>query len=145
MPSKCIECKKIRPNFGYEDNKVATYCNDCKKDGMIDIKNKKCKTELCLTHVCNKNYEGYCAYCFRHIFPDKPMSRNYKTKEYAVVDFIKINFTDIDIIYNRKISDGCSGKLPLKRTSGTFLVNHIQSSIFLENVQLVLGLTNVQS
>ncbi len=44
---------------------------------MINVISKICKTPLCYTHVQDK-YEGY---CFIHTFPDKPVSRNYKTIE----------------------------------------------------------------
>jgi hypothetical protein len=110
--SKCINCKIKQPSYGYENDKKATYCNDCKKEGMINITSPKCKTDLCRTQIRNKNYKGYCAYCYMHLFPDKPILRNYKTKEYVVVDFIKTNFNNIDIIHNKKIYDGCSGKQP---------------------------------
>lgn len=30
------------------------------------------------------------------MFPDKPISRNYKTKEYSVVDFVKNQFPKFD-------------------------------------------------
>jgi len=107
----CISCNLKRPSFAKLGEKTRKYCNDCKLPDMININIKICKTELCSTQI-TKKYEGYCAYCYRYLFPDKPMSRNYKTKEYSVVEFIKNNFTDIDIIYNKQISDGCSGKQP---------------------------------
>lgn len=47
---------------------------------MINVKNKRCQTPLCYTLITNK-YDGYCLYCFIHLFPNKPITRNYKTKE----------------------------------------------------------------
>jgi hypothetical protein len=46
-------CGKKNPSFGYKTDIIAKYCNDCKLDGMIDIKNKKC--------TCGKKqpYFGY--------------------------------------------------------------------------------------
>ena len=38
---KCV-CGKSKPYFGFEGDKRPTCCNVCKKDRMIDIKNKKC-------------------------------------------------------------------------------------------------------
>jgi hypothetical protein len=46
------------------------------------------------------------------MFPDKPVSRNYKTKEKTVVDYIKTQFQDIDIATDKKIKDGCSRRRP---------------------------------
>jgi len=103
-------CKKI-PNFNYENEKIAIFCSEHKKEGMIDIKNKKCKTLMCYTQVKDK-YEGYCLYCFINTFPDKPVSRNYKTKEYSVVEYIKTKFPDLTWISDKKVKDGCSKRRP---------------------------------
>ena len=78
---------------------------------MINVKNKMCKTPLCYTIVQDK-YEGYCLYCFIHTFPDKPVSRNYKTKEYSVVEFVKNKFNNFTWDEDKKIKDGCSKKRP---------------------------------
>jgi hypothetical protein len=44
--------------------------------------------------------------------PDKPISRNYKTKELTVVDYIKEIFPQYDWINDKKIQDGCSKRRP---------------------------------
>ncbi len=109
---KCIVCKKKHPNFGLSTDKTPQYCGICKKDGMVDLKHPKCNSKWCNTKISNKQYEGYCAYCFMHLFPDKPMSRNYKTKESAVVEFVKNQYSKIDIITDKKIQGGCSKRRP---------------------------------
>jgi hypothetical protein len=60
---------------------------------MIDIKNKTCRAVNCKTQA-NRNYIGYCAYCFTHLFPNDPKSLQIrcKTKEIAVRDFINSNY-----------------------------------------------------
>lgn len=64
---------------------------------MINVTSNLCKTYLCYTRVSEK-YEGYCLYCFINMFPEKPVSRNYKTKEYAVVEYIKkVSKFELDI------------------------------------------------
>jgi hypothetical protein len=80
---------------------------------MIDVKNQKltCKNDWCDTRA-TKKYEGYCLHCYIHLFPDKPVVRNYKTKENTVVSFIKKEFTDIDITCDKRISNGCSKRRP---------------------------------
>ena len=108
---KCMICKIKRPTFGKPDDKVANYCGTCKTDDMIDIKSPRCKSERCST-IVNKKYDGYCAYCYREIFPDKPMARNHKIKEISVLKFIKTIYTDIDIISDKPIQGGYSKKRP---------------------------------
>jgi hypothetical protein len=112
MSKRCIhpECKII-PNYNYENETQGLYCTTHKKEGMIDIKHKICKTFLCST-IVQKKYDGYCLYCYIHLFPDTPLSRNYKTKESAVTTFIKKNNPDYDIQTDKKIVDGCSKRRP---------------------------------
>lgn len=89
-PSKQCEyenCKTL-PAYNYSGEKTALYCTKHKKDGMDDIVSKKCESEWCDTAV-GKKYNGYCMRCFMYLFPDKPVARNYKTKEYSVVEFVK--------------------------------------------------------
>jgi ribosomal protein S27E len=109
---KCIVCQNKQPVFAKAGDKVAQHCAICKLDGMVDIKNPKCKSEWCNTLISNKTYEGYCAFCFMHIFPDKPMARNYKTKETAVVQFVREHFPYIDIVTDKQIQGGCSRRRP---------------------------------
>ena len=106
----CLECRK-QPNYNYEGQTKALYCSDHKHNGMIDVKNKTCKSEWCLTQV-TKKYNGYCLHCHMHLFPDKPVARNYKTKEYAVVERIKGKFPYQAWISDRIISGGCSRRRP---------------------------------
>jgi hypothetical protein len=107
---KCLECK-TRPNYNKEGESNALYCMTHKKEGMIDVKNKTCKSEWCSTHVQEK-YDGYCLYCYMNLFPDKPVSRNYKTKEYAVVEYIKTTFPNLKWIADKIINGGCSKRRP---------------------------------
>ena len=60
---------------------------------MIDVCHKRCKSEFCDTRISNK-YKGYCSHCFQHLFPNDPLTLQfrYKTKEIAVRDFINANF-----------------------------------------------------
>jgi hypothetical protein len=110
LSKKCLDCNK-RALFNFDGELSALYCATHKKYGMVDIKNKKCKTPLCSTHVSEK-YDGYCLYCYIHLFPEKPVSRNYKTKEYAVVEFVKASFPELSWIADKKITDGCSKRRP---------------------------------
>ena len=108
---KCIhEGCKVIPHFNIKGEK-ALYCSKHKKDGMVDVKHTTCKTYLCSTRVQEK-YDGYCLFCYINTFPDKPVSRNYKTKEYAVVERIKTKYPDFSWKTDKIIQDGCSKRRP---------------------------------
>ena len=101
----------VRPVFNLETEKKAIYCYTHKKDGMINVVDKTCKSNWCNTTVKNK-YEGYCLRCFIHTFPDKPVSRNYKTKEKSVVDYVLQKYQNFTWYSDKKISNGCSRRRP---------------------------------
>jgi hypothetical protein len=108
---KCIKCQNKRPYLNKPGEKNGLYCGDCKDADMVDVVSKRCLTPLCDTFV-SKKYRGYCTRCFLHMFPDEPISRNYKTKERTVVEFITTTFPEYRIINDRVISGGCSKKRP---------------------------------
>jgi hypothetical protein len=60
----------------------------------------------------NPKYDNYCLRCFIHLFPDKPNTRNYKTKEKSVVEFITNIFNDFSWVSDKKVYDGCSKRRP---------------------------------
>jgi len=116
----CIICN---PKAYCEHNKQKKYCMDCMISTVICIHKKqksKCKecggSSLCKSSWCektaNKKYEGYCLFCYVNLFPDKPITRNYKTKEKDVVDRILKLFPDFTWITDKKIQEGCSKRRP---------------------------------
>jgi hypothetical protein len=108
----CIhEGCKILPAFNNEGSTKAVYCSIHKIKGMVNVISPTCKSYLCSTIVLEK-YDGYCLYCYMNLFPDKPVSRNYKTKEYDVVEFVKTKFPSLDWISDKRIFDGCSKRRP---------------------------------
>ena len=108
---KCIKCNIKHPSCNYENERMRLYCGDCKLDAMINIKDKKCKTHLCNIQVRNK-FKGYCLRCFINEFPDSKIIRDYGTREAKVTEFIKKEFGDLDITYNKQIDGGCSKNRP---------------------------------
>jgi hypothetical protein len=106
---KCV-CTKFLPTYNFE-GLVAKYCSECRLEGMIDTVHVLCKTYLCDIRVQEK-YDGYCFRCFIHLFPDKPVSKNYKTKEFAVVEYITQKYPDLTWNADKKVQDGCSLKRP---------------------------------
>ena len=110
---KCIfENCKIIPLYNFENETTGLFCSQHKKENMVDIKHKKCKTHLCDITPSVK-YDGFCLRCYMFMFPDKPISRNYKTKEQSVLEFVKNIFGgDKTIVSDKQISGGCSKKRP---------------------------------
>ena len=110
--NKCIyeNCETI-PSYNKAGQKKAIYCVTHKLDGMVNVVSKTCKSDWCDTSV-NKKYEGYCLFCYMHIYPDKPVTRNYRTKENATVEYIKNKFANVDWIADKRVSDGCSKRRP---------------------------------
>ena len=47
-----------------------------------------------------------------HLFPDNPVSRNYKTKERDVVDHVKTSFPGLSWVADRTVPGGCSRRRP---------------------------------
>ena len=108
----CIhEGCKTRPIYNTRGNKTALYCTIHKLDGMVDIKHNTCKSEWCDTRATDK-YDGYCMYCYMNLFPDKPVSRNYKTKERSVVEFVTTKFPDFTWVADKHVNGGCSKRRP---------------------------------
>jgi len=115
-------CKECRGNAYCEHDKLKAQCKEC--NGSRICKHKKrvsrCKecdgSELCKSEWCeimsNSKYEGYCLFCFMHLFPDKPLVRNYKTKERTVVENILDFYPEIDWIPDKRVLDGCSKRRP---------------------------------
>ena len=85
--------------------KHKSYCKEC--DGSAC-----CKSTWCSTIPSNKRYRGYCLVCFIHLFPDEPITRNYKTKETAVANFIREKFPDKSWIFDKRSIEGCSLRRP---------------------------------
>ena len=102
---------KVQPTYNTEGETKALYCATHKSPDMVNVKHKTCKSEWCFTQVKEK-YDGYCLYCYMNLFPDKPVARNYKTKEYAVVEFVYQKFPHLNWIADKRISGGCSKRRP---------------------------------
>jgi hypothetical protein len=83
---------------------------------MVDVINKRCATPMCTTIVQRKNNDGHCLRCFIHLFPDKPVSRNYKIKEKHVTDYVKTvlaqDLNHLQAQYDKIIEGGCSRRRP---------------------------------
>jgi hypothetical protein len=104
------DCYK-RPLYNNIGIKNGLYCRDHKEDGMIDVCNLRCK--LCDIFIQNRTkYEHHCVNCYIHLYPDNKISKNFRTKERAVADYIRENFKEIDWFFDKKVDDGCSKRRP---------------------------------
>jgi len=101
-----------RPLYNYLNEKRPRFCCSHKLNGMFDISNKKCLSEWCDNRCYSKRYEGYCTFCFVNLFPEKPISCNYRTKEKTIRDFVVENFPNMSWIHDKRVQDGCSRRRP---------------------------------
>jgi hypothetical protein len=79
---------------------------------MINVKDRTCLTQSCPIVVIRNKYEGYCFRCWIYLHPNEKIARNYKTKEIAVVEYVKTKYPDFSWISDKMISDGCSKRRP---------------------------------
>jgi hypothetical protein len=100
------------PAYNFPKETKARFCSIHKTNGMISVIGKKCINEWCDNRFQTNRNDNYCIYCFVHMFPDKPNSRNYKTKEKAVCDFILEMFPNMTWISDKRVQDGCSRRRP---------------------------------
>jgi hypothetical protein len=105
-----IEDCKSRPHYNYRDMKPL-YCGLHRLPDMINVTIKYCITPFC-DGIAKLKYRGHCLYCFSQLFPDEPNSRNYKTKERAVIEEIIQQFPNLSWIIDKRIQDGCSKRRP---------------------------------
>ena len=113
--SKCIEeeCKK-EAYCNFIGKKERLYCCRHKKIGMVDLTKTICKyNEIsnCMSSV-GKKFDGYCLRCYIGLFPNESRTINYKTKELKVCEFIRENFKDYTIQFDKIIENGCSKRRP---------------------------------
>jgi hypothetical protein len=106
----CITCNQVQPTYNYE-GLPAKYCVSCKLINMEDVRHEKCKTLYCNIRIQEK-YDGYCMRCYMYLFPDKPVSKNYKTKETAVAEYVLLNFPNVTWNVDKQINNGCSKRRP---------------------------------
>uniref|UniRef100_A0A6C0HTN3 Uncharacterized protein n=1 Tax=viral metagenome TaxID=1070528 RepID=A0A6C0HTN3_9ZZZZ len=108
---KYIDCYKF-PSYNYPIESKPLYCSEHKLKDMIFVLGTKCINEWCEERYYINKYDNYCFRCFVNLFPDKPNSRNYKTKEKAVCDFIFETFNNMTWITDKQVLDGCSRRRP---------------------------------
>lgn len=122
---RCGKCKLIN-DVQLKKGLLCIYegCQTSSSFGLVGTNKKthcfkhKLPEEVRLRGLCNscglirtKNpyYEGMCLNCFIHKYPEKRNSRNIKTKERAVREFLENNFgNNYTITFDRMVEGGCS-------------------------------------
>ena len=103
--NKCkSNCKECNGSCFCVHNKQKIRCKDC--DGS-DL----CKSTFCEKRKIKK-YNNYCLSCCVNLFPEIKVSRNHKTKEKTVVDYIINKFSNYTWLCDKQIYDGCSKRRP---------------------------------
>ena len=91
------------------------YCDHGKQKTRCKIcgGSQLCQSEWCEI-LANPKYKGYCMLCYIHLFPDKPVARNYKTKERTVVEHVLQQFPPelYSWVTDKRVYDGCSKRRP---------------------------------
>jgi hypothetical protein len=114
----CLECGS---NNFCQHNNYKAFCKLCKGVGICLHGNNKYNcldcggSNLCINcklSYKNKKYNNNCLRCFIYLFPDQPVTRNYKTKETSVAQFITNNFPNFTWNLDKKIEEGCSKRRP---------------------------------
>jgi len=125
---QCIDPDCSEPaRYNYPEERNSKYCYVHKLVGMHNVTSNLCISDYCNTQVEKSGkYRGYCRHCFVHLFPDEPVSRNYKTKELEMVRFIKVRFPQFDWLCDKILKGGCS----LKR--GDMIVDLLTHVIIIE-------------
>jgi len=113
-------CKECGGTQICEHGKRKSVCKEC--GGSQICKHNKnrnnciiCKPEisciLCKSILPTK-YKPYCFRCFCYLNPHSEVCTKYKLKETYVVNRIKEKFIDLEFVYNKRISGGCSRRIP---------------------------------
>ena len=114
-------CKTCNPSILCVHSKRKNQCILCKPNILCEHKKRKTCCPICsVSRLCvncklvrkSKIYNNHCLNCFIHLFPDKPVSRNYKTKETSIAQFITTNFPNFTWNLDKKVEDGCSKRRP---------------------------------
>jgi hypothetical protein len=115
-------CKECDGSAYCIHNKQKCYCKECGGSLLCEHDKQKRYCKICGGERCCKNqdcensgnpkYDKYCLNCFIHLFPETPVTKNYRTKENNITDFLLKEFNDKILIINKKIYDGKSKRRP---------------------------------
>lgn len=100
----------LTPTYDFIGNK-GRWCVKHKDPNAVDVRHTMC--QICYSIRANTSvYKGYCMRCYMYINPDNPIIKNYKTKEKYVAEFIRDKFTELNIMFDKRIENGVSMRRP---------------------------------
>ena len=102
----------LRPIYNTINEKKGKFCVLHKSNEMVDVLSRKCISEWCATITHNNKYDGHCLFCYINLYPEKPVVRNYKTKETTIVNHVREKFPDFTWITDKRVQGGCSKRRP---------------------------------
>lgn len=116
MINVTVSCRspgcRTTASYNFPNCRGVRYCRTHATEGMTNVTKVLCKTPLCETQISNHRYEGMCLRCFMYTYPNRPVSKSYKTKEYSVVEHVQRCFPELDWIHDRVIPGGESKRRP---------------------------------
>ena len=99
------------------------HCIDCGGAGICKNKKSKFTCLICnpekACKYCNSvyvhiqsRYHPFCFMCYCVLHPDEKIPRRFHIKETYLREEIQKEFSDLNIIFDRKIDNGCSNRRP---------------------------------
>ncbi len=113
--TRCEHCPQQRVVQKYGDL-TTRCCVSCAQQKHPEWRmgwkvSRQCKSSHCETFK-SKHLDGYCAPCFRNVFPLDKRARWSRSKEVAVLKFLSERFPDLDWSFNKTIPGGTSRRRP---------------------------------
>ncbi len=103
----CITCKTAVARFGTVGGRPrdAKYCGQCRDPSIhFDLVHDMCE-ECGVTRPLLRNERWLCLRCCINIYPEYSVSRNYKTKQTAVEQFLAERFSSrLTMIFDRRVA-----------------------------------------
>ena len=99
------ECGKAKPSFNYEGETKAICCASCKKENMVNIKDKKCECGKAQPYF---NYEGEtkpicCSSCRKENMVDVKNKKCECGKAQPVYNYEAVSYTHLTLPTNREV------------------------------------------
>jgi hypothetical protein len=102
---RCIACNKHQATYGNPETRKIIHCRSCKIATDIDLRHQSCKSEYCTTRGYDK-YDGYCAWCFQHLFPEDMRTRSIPRKSFEIEVASSILTYDSSYKHDKRLEGG---------------------------------------
>ncbi len=117
------QCKDCKGSSVCIHDRLRPTCKDCKGSNICIhdrlrfaciICNPKCACQYCHHVYVHSNYRfhPYCFRCYCILNPNEDIPRRYKLKEHHLRDVLKEKFANVNLIFDKRIDNGCSSRRP---------------------------------